>query len=145
LRFVDGQSSGGGSASAEGAPFAWLKVMQLALKEEAQRLAVDESKGWLLGAATATATHGLCMGGTVPYPGQPGVIRTRPLVYQPLTLSPGCDGCAVCSAPGVADRFYERGADRRGPRRAITGLAPFCITLPLGIQAARRCALACWP
>ncbi len=35
-----------GSAAAEGTPFARLKVAQLALKVEAQRLALDESKGW---------------------------------------------------------------------------------------------------
>jgi hypothetical protein len=145
LRFADAHSGGGGSATAEGAPFAWLKITQLALKVGAPRLALDESKGWLLGVATATATHGFCLGGTVPYSGQPGVIGTRPLAHQPLALSPGCDGCAVCSAPGVADRFDEGGADRGGPRQAITRLAPFCITLPMAIQAAQRCALVCWP
>ena len=36
-----------GSAAAEGTPFARLKVAQLALKVEAQRLALDESKGRL--------------------------------------------------------------------------------------------------
>jgi hypothetical protein len=37
-------------------PFARLKVAQLALKVEAQRLALDESKGRLLDVATANAT-----------------------------------------------------------------------------------------
>ena len=46
----------GGSAAAEGTPFARLKVAQLALKVEAQRLALDESKGRLLDVATANAT-----------------------------------------------------------------------------------------
>jgi hypothetical protein len=41
---------------AEGTPFARLKVAQLALKVEAQRLALDESKGRLLDVATANAT-----------------------------------------------------------------------------------------
>ena len=45
-----------GSAGAEGTPFARLKVAQLALKVEAQRLALDESKGRLLDVATANAT-----------------------------------------------------------------------------------------
>ena len=45
-----------GSAAAEGTPFARLKVAQLALKVEAQRLALDESKGRLLDVATANAT-----------------------------------------------------------------------------------------
>jgi hypothetical protein len=40
----------------EGTPFARLKVAQLALKVEAQRLALDESKGRLLDVATANAT-----------------------------------------------------------------------------------------
>ena len=45
-----------GSTNAEGTPFARLKVAQLALKVEAQRLALDESKGRLLDVATANAT-----------------------------------------------------------------------------------------
>jgi hypothetical protein len=45
-----------GSAAAQGTPFARLKVAQLALKVEAQRLALDESKGRLLDVATANAT-----------------------------------------------------------------------------------------
>jgi hypothetical protein len=43
-------------ANAEGTPFAQLKVAQLALKVEAQRLALDESKGRLLDVANANAT-----------------------------------------------------------------------------------------
>jgi hypothetical protein len=50
------RSSLAGSAAAEGTPFARLKVAQLALKVEAQRLALDESKGRLLDVATANAT-----------------------------------------------------------------------------------------
>jgi DNA-binding XRE family transcriptional regulator len=50
------RSSLSGSAAAEGTPFARLKVAQLALKVEAQRLALDESKGRLLDVATANAT-----------------------------------------------------------------------------------------
>ena len=45
-----------GSAGSEGTPFARLKVAQLALKVEAQRLALDEIKGRLLDVATANAT-----------------------------------------------------------------------------------------
>jgi hypothetical protein len=45
-----------GSAAAEGTPIARLKVAQLALKVEAQRLALDESKGRLLDVATANTT-----------------------------------------------------------------------------------------
>ena len=45
-----------GGTAAEGTPFARLKVAQLALKVEAQRLALDESKGRLLDVATANAT-----------------------------------------------------------------------------------------
>ena len=44
-----------GSTNAEATPFARLKVAQLALKVEAQRLALDESKGRLLDVATANA------------------------------------------------------------------------------------------
>jgi hypothetical protein len=44
-----------GSAAAEGTPFARLKVAQLALKVEAQRFALDESKGRLLDVAIANA------------------------------------------------------------------------------------------
>jgi hypothetical protein len=44
------------SAASEGTLFARLKVVQLALKVEAQRLALDESKGRLLNVATANAT-----------------------------------------------------------------------------------------
>ena len=40
---------------AEGTPYARLKVAQLALKVEAQRLALDESKGKLLDVAAANA------------------------------------------------------------------------------------------
>ena len=43
-------------AGAEGTPFARLKVAQLALKVEAQRLALDENKRRLLDAAEANAT-----------------------------------------------------------------------------------------
>jgi DNA-binding XRE family transcriptional regulator len=45
-----------GSAVAEGTPFARLKVAQLALKVEAHRLALDESRGRLLDVATANVT-----------------------------------------------------------------------------------------
>jgi hypothetical protein len=44
------------AASVEGTPYARLKVAQLALKVEAQRLALDESKRRLLDVATADAT-----------------------------------------------------------------------------------------
>ena len=44
-----------GRTNAEATPFARLKVAQLALKVEAQRLALDESKGRLLDVATANA------------------------------------------------------------------------------------------
>jgi len=43
-------------AAAEGTPYARLKVAQLALKVEAQRLALDENKRRLLDAAEANAT-----------------------------------------------------------------------------------------
>lgn len=43
-------------AGAEGTPFARLKVAQLALKVEAQRLALDENKRRLLDVAEANAT-----------------------------------------------------------------------------------------
>ena len=57
LETADPQRSAlAGSAAAEGTPFARLKVAQLALKVEAQRLALDESKGRLLDVATANAT-----------------------------------------------------------------------------------------
>ena len=46
----------GGSANADGTPFARLKVAQLALKVEAQRLALDESKRRLVDVAEADAT-----------------------------------------------------------------------------------------
>jgi len=46
-------ANGGG---AEGTPYARLKVAQLALKVEAQRLALDENKRRLLDAAEANAT-----------------------------------------------------------------------------------------
>lgn len=46
----------GGSGGAEGTPYARLKVAQLALKVEAQRLALDENKRRLLDAAEANAT-----------------------------------------------------------------------------------------
>jgi hypothetical protein len=45
-----------GSVNAEGTPFAPLKAAQLALKVEAQRLALDESRGRLLDVATANVT-----------------------------------------------------------------------------------------
>jgi hypothetical protein len=46
----------GGSATADATPFARLKVAQLALKVEAQRLALDESKRRLVDVAEADAT-----------------------------------------------------------------------------------------
>ena len=45
-----------GSATADGTPFARLKVAQLALKVDAQRLALDESKRRLIDVAEADAT-----------------------------------------------------------------------------------------
>jgi len=45
----------GGSAGAEGTPFARLKVAQLALKVEAQRLSLDETKRRLLDVNEANA------------------------------------------------------------------------------------------
>ncbi|MFN8984294.1 MAG: hypothetical protein ACK5X9_17485 [Alphaproteobacteria bacterium] len=57
LETADPQRSAlSGSAAAEGTPFARLKVAQLALKVEAQRLALVEIKGRLLDVATANAT-----------------------------------------------------------------------------------------
>lgn len=46
----------GAGAGAEGTPYARLKVAQLALKVEAQRLALDENKRRLLDVAAANAT-----------------------------------------------------------------------------------------
>ena len=46
----------GGAGGAEGTPFARLKVAQLALKVEAQRLALDENKRRLLDVTEANAT-----------------------------------------------------------------------------------------
>ncbi len=43
------------SANADGTPFARLKVAQLALKVEAQRLALDQAKGKLLDAAATNS------------------------------------------------------------------------------------------
>ena len=51
-----GRSPLAGGAGTEGTPFARLKVAQLALKIEAQRLALDESKRRLVDAAEADAT-----------------------------------------------------------------------------------------
>jgi hypothetical protein len=48
-------ASGGGGDGAEDTPYAWVKVAQLALKVEAQRLTLDESKGKLLDVAVANA------------------------------------------------------------------------------------------
>ena len=45
----------GGSMSGDTTPYARLKVAQLALKVEAQRMALDEDKGRLLDAQTANA------------------------------------------------------------------------------------------
>ena len=47
--------TGGGGGGAEGTPFARLKVAQLALKVEAQRLALDETKRRLLDVTEANA------------------------------------------------------------------------------------------
>ena len=49
-------ANGGSGGGAEGTPYARLKVAQLALKVEAQRLALDENKRRLLDAAEANAT-----------------------------------------------------------------------------------------
>lgn len=46
---------GGGGGGAEGTPFARLKVAQLALKVEAQRLSLDETKRRLLDVTEANA------------------------------------------------------------------------------------------
>jgi hypothetical protein len=51
-----GPNKQGAKGSYTVTPFARLKVAQLALKVEAQRLALDESKGRLLDVATANAT-----------------------------------------------------------------------------------------
>jgi hypothetical protein len=48
-------ANGGGAAGAEGTPFARLKVAQLALKVEAQRLSLDETKRRLLDVTEANA------------------------------------------------------------------------------------------
>ncbi len=48
-------ANGGGFAGSGDTPFARLKVAQLALKVEAQRLALDESKGKLLDVGVANA------------------------------------------------------------------------------------------
>ncbi|MCX7384012.1 MAG: hypothetical protein NT133_21920 [Alphaproteobacteria bacterium] len=45
----------GGAMSGDATPYARLKVAQLALKVEAQRMALDEDKGRLLDAQTANA------------------------------------------------------------------------------------------
>ena len=48
-------ANGGGAAGAEGTPFARLKVAQLALKVEAQRLSLDETKRRLVDVTEANA------------------------------------------------------------------------------------------
>lgn len=48
-------ATGGGAGGAEGTPFARLKVAQLALKVEAQRLSLDETKRRLLDVTEANA------------------------------------------------------------------------------------------
>ena len=48
-------ATGGGGGGAEGTPFARLKVAQLALKVEAQRLSLDETKRRLLDVTEANA------------------------------------------------------------------------------------------
>jgi hypothetical protein len=48
-------AGGGASVGADATPYARLKVAQLALKVEAQRMALDEEKGRLLDAASANA------------------------------------------------------------------------------------------
>ena len=48
-------ATGGGGAGADGTPFARLKVAQLALKVEAQRLSLDETKRRLVDVTEANA------------------------------------------------------------------------------------------
>jgi len=114
-----------GSAAAEGTPFARLKVAQLALKVEAQRLALDESKGRLLDVATANAT----------------IDEIASTMRDALLNWPARVAGVIAAELGVEPRFRSLRPSRHR-RRARAARVSMCAAVPGPCCAHRRNSLS---
>jgi hypothetical protein len=113
--------AGGGGGSAGGdTPYARLKVAQLALKVEAQRLALDESKGKLLdvGAANAAIDEiaGAMRDALLNWPARVSGVIAAELGVDPHLLQTILQGHVTDLLTEAADRFDPTGGigGRRG-------------------------------
>jgi hypothetical protein len=103
-------AAGGG---AEGTPYARLKVAQLALKVEAQRLALDENKRRLLDVAEATATideiAGAMRDALLNWPARVSGLIAAELGVDPHLLQTILQGHITDLLSEAADRFDPPG------------------------------------
>ncbi|GIX11588.1 hypothetical protein [Elioraea sp.] len=109
----------GGSANADGTPFARLKVAQLALKVEAQRLALDESKRRLIDVAEADATidevAGAMRDAMLNWPARVAGVIAAELGVDPHLLQTILQQHITDLLSEAADRFDPPGLGDRGP------------------------------
>jgi hypothetical protein len=117
--------AGGGAThsgtSAEGTPYARLKVAQLALKVEAQRLALDENKRRLLDVAEANATideiAGTMRDALLNWPARVSGLIAAELSVDPHLLQTILQQHIADLLSEAADRFDPPGIGGGGPGR----------------------------
>ena len=110
-------NGGGGAAGAEGTPYARLKVAQLALKVEAQRLALDADKRRLLDVAAADAAidevAGAMRDALLNWPARVSGLIAAELGVDPHLLQTILQGHVTDLLSEAADRFDPPGLGDR--------------------------------
>ncbi len=110
-------ANGGSAAGAEGTPYARLKVAQLALKVEAQRLSLDENKRRLLDVAEANATideiAGAMRDALLNWPARVSGLIAAELGIDPHLLQTVLQGHITDLLSEAADRFDPPGLGDR--------------------------------
>jgi hypothetical protein len=108
-----------GGAGADGTPYARLKVAQLALKVEAQRLALDENKRRLLDVVEANATideiAGAMRDALLNWPARVSGLIAAELGIDPHVLQTVLQGHITDLLSEAADRFDPPGLGDRAP------------------------------
>ena len=109
----------GGGGGAEGTPYARLKVAQLALKVEAQRLALDENKRRLLDVVEANATideiAGAMRDALLNWPARVSGLIAAELGVDPHLLQTVLQAHITDLLSEAADRFDPPGLGDRAP------------------------------
>lgn len=110
---------GSGSAGADATPYARLKVAQLALKVEAQRLALDENKRRLLDVGEANATideiAGAMRDTLLNWPARVSGLIAAELGVDPHLLQTILQSHITDLLSEAADRFDPPGVGGRSP------------------------------